>query len=169
MVDITEQVLEVAPFRIRRRVKWGECDPAGVVYTARFSDYVLSTYELFMRELLGGEFQNSKDEHGFGTPCKAMSFEFLASLRPDEEFEMTVLLAEVRSRTFDLDISGSHIEGRDIFRARITPITIKRGDRSRAIELPTMLRERLEAYRSRCKQKMNEVAVNSGRSEAGHG
>ena len=153
MLDITEQVLELAPFRVRRRVKWGECDPAGVVYTARFSDYVISVFELFMRHLLKGAFQNEKDEHGFGTPCKALSLEFFASLRPDEEFDMTVLVADIRSRTFDLDICGRDLAGKDLFRARMTPITIKRGDRSRGIELPAMLRERLEAYRSSTMEK----------------
>ena len=152
MLDITEQVLELAPFRVRRRVKWGECDPAGVVYTARFCEYVISAFELFMRHLLGSGFQGAKDEHGFGTPCKALSLEFFASLRPDEEFEMTVLLAEIRNRTFDLEVLGRDLEGKDLFRARMTPITIKRGDRSRAIELPAMLRERLEAYRNACKE-----------------
>lgn len=150
MLDVTEQVLELTPLRVRRRVKWGECDPAGVVYTARFSDYVISAFELFMRQLLRGGFQGAKDEHGFGTPCKALSLEFFASLRPDDEFDMTVLVTDIRNRTFDLEILGRALEGKDLFRARMTPITIKRGDRSRAIELPAMLRERLEAYRSAC-------------------
>ncbi len=153
MLDVTEQVVERTPLRVRRRVKWGECDPAGVVYTVRFADYVISAFELFMRQLLEGEFQGAKDEHGFGTPCKALSLEFFASLRPDEEFEMTVLLAEIRNRTFDLEVLGRDLEGKDLFRARMTPITIKRGDRSRAIELPAMLRQRLEAYRSACMEK----------------
>ena len=65
---------------------------------------------------------------------------------------MTVLLAEIRNRTFDLEVLGRDLEGKDLFRARMTPITIKRGDRSRAIELPAMLRERLEAYRNACKE-----------------
>jgi acyl-CoA thioester hydrolase len=154
MLDVTEQVLELAPLRVRRRVKWGECDPAGVVYTARFSDYVISAFELFMRHLLRGAFQEAKDEHGFGTPCKALSLEFFASLRPDDEFDMTVLVAEIRTRTFDLEIRGSDIDGKDLFRARMTPITIKRGDRSRAIELPSMLRERLESYRTSCRREV---------------
>lgn len=37
----TEHVLSQLPFVVRRRVKWGECDPAGVVYTVTFSEYVI--------------------------------------------------------------------------------------------------------------------------------
>jgi 4-hydroxybenzoyl-CoA thioesterase len=153
MLDVTEQVVNRTPLRVRRRVKWGECDPAGVVYTARFSDYLISAFELFMRQLLESAFQSAKDEHGFGTPCKALSLEFFASLRPDEEFEMTVLVTDIRNRTFDLEIQGRGLDGKPLFSGRMTPITIKRGDRSRAIELPAMLRERLEAYRISCTEK----------------
>src|SRR5437868_3736297 len=143
MLDVTEQVIERTPLRVRRRVKWGECDPAGVVYTARFSDYVISAFELFMRHLV--------DEPGCDTPAKALSFEFRASLRPGDEFEMTVLVVDIRNRTFDLEINGRDLDGKHLFRARLTPITIQRSDRSRAIELPATLRERLESYRTSCK------------------
>jgi acyl-CoA thioester hydrolase len=43
----TEHVLRTLPFTVRRRVKWGECDPAKVVYTVTFSEYVISVAELF--------------------------------------------------------------------------------------------------------------------------
>ncbi len=155
-LDATEQVIEKIPLRVRRRVKWGECDPAGVVYTGRFPDYVISAFELFMRQLLGGAFQNAEDTHGFGTPCKALSIEFVSSLRPDQEFEMTVLVREMRNRTFDLDVNARHMDGKEAFRARITPITIKRGDRSAGIALPPILRESLERYRHACEERSRQ-------------
>src|SRR5439155_20898499 len=37
----TEQVIGTTPVVIRRRVKWGDCDPAGVVYTVTFGEYVI--------------------------------------------------------------------------------------------------------------------------------
>jgi acyl-CoA thioesterase FadM len=65
-----------------------------------------------------------------------------------------VQVADIRNRTFDLDILGRDLDGKGLFRARLTPITINRGDRSRAIELPAMLRERLERYRTSCTKKV---------------
>ena len=43
----TEYIVSELPLVVRRRVKWGECDPAGVVYTVSFSEYVISAAELF--------------------------------------------------------------------------------------------------------------------------
>ena len=37
-----EYLLSERPLTVRRRVRWGECDPAGVVYTATFADYAIS-------------------------------------------------------------------------------------------------------------------------------
>ena len=33
MIVINEAVVHTAPVTVRRRVKWSDCDPAGVVYT----------------------------------------------------------------------------------------------------------------------------------------
>jgi hypothetical protein len=74
----TEQVTDTTPLKVHRRVRWGECDPAGVVYTVNFCEYVASAFELFMAEL----------------------------------------------RTFDLIIEGRSKNGRNIFRAKLTPIAV---------------------------------------------
>jgi acyl-CoA thioesterase FadM len=148
--DATEGIVQGVPVRVRMRVKWGDCDPAGVVYTVRFGDYVSCAYDLFQRHLLDGPPWKVREELGFDMPAKALTFEFLASLRPDDEFEMTVRVADIRNRTFDIDIEACNLAGRVLFRAKLTPITIRFGDRSAAIQLPVLLRERLEHYRNQC-------------------
>ncbi len=148
--DAAEEMIKCVPLRVPVRVKWGECDPAGVVYTVRFGDYVTLAYDSFQRHLLGGPPWKVREELGFDMPAKALSFEFLASLRPDDEFEMTVRVADIRDRTFDIDIEALNSAGRVLFRAKLTPIAIRFGDRSAAIELPALLRQRLKQYRSRC-------------------
>nr|WP_236589493.1 thioesterase family protein [Ramlibacter aurantiacus] len=134
---------------IRRRVKWGECDPAGVVYTVAFAEYVISAAELFYGSLFGTTPQKAKDLIGFGTPSRALSFDFQRSLRPDEEFETTVRVAEVRQRSFVLEMHARTPEGDTVFTARLTPACIARGER-RAVELPQRLRDALERYRLAC-------------------
>ncbi|MGA8291299.1 MAG: hypothetical protein WB820_02120, partial [Rhodoplanes sp.] len=34
-------------FTVRRIVNWGDCDPAGIVYTPRVLDYVCETIDAF--------------------------------------------------------------------------------------------------------------------------
>jgi acyl-CoA thioesterase FadM len=145
----TEQVIETTPLTVHRRARWGECDPAGVVYTVNFCEYVASAFELFMAELLGGPLQTMKQRHGLATPARALTLEFTGPLRPDEEFVMTVAVADVRTRTFDLIIEGRSKNGRDIFRAKLTLIAVDPHTRV-AIPIPGVLRERLDRYKGAC-------------------
>jgi acyl-CoA thioesterase FadM len=145
----TESVTSLHPLTIRRRVKWGDCDPAGVVYTVMFAEYVISAAELFYGALFDTTPQKAKNEIGFGTPSRALAFDFQRSLRPDEEFDMTVRVTDIRSRTYVLDIHGRTPEGETVFIAQLTPVCVAREVR-RSIEMPARFREALENYRAKC-------------------
>ncbi|RZL95683.1 MAG: thioesterase [Variovorax sp.] len=145
----TEWVLSQLPLVIRRRVKWGECDPAGVVYTVTFSEYVISAAELFYGALFDTTPQRAKREQGFGTPSRALSFDFQCSLRPDDEFDMTVTVADIHSRTYVLDITGRTPQGEVVFVAKLTPVCVARDER-RSIEIPDSFRQALQRYRDAC-------------------
>ncbi|MFT4067771.1 acyl-CoA thioesterase [Paraburkholderia sp.] len=145
----TEHVAGTLPFVVRRRVRWGECDPAGVVYTASFSDYVISFAELFYGFLFDGAPQAVKNHHGFGTPTRALEFDFRRSLKPDEIFDATVQVDAIRTRTFTLVITARMDDGEVAFIARLTPVCIRR-DARESIEMPDVLRDVLERYQSRC-------------------
>ncbi len=144
-----EYLVSTRPMTVRRRVKWGECDPAGVVYTATFADYVVAAAELFYGALFGSTPQIVKSERGFGTPTRALSFDFLRSLRPDEDFDMTVYVADVRSRTYTLDVVATMPQGERVFTARLTPVCVARPER-RSIEIPGAFREALLDYQRDC-------------------
>jgi acyl-CoA thioester hydrolase len=148
LMTSTEHVIAEAPFTIRRRVKWGECDPAGVAYTVTFAEYVMSAAELFYGFLLGSSPQAAKQEHGFGTPTGALKLDFRRSLRPDEEFDITVRPGEIRARSYVLLIEAHTPQGELVFSAELTPICVARHER-RAIELPASFRMALEQYRDR--------------------
>src|ERR1700716_411258 len=145
----TEQVIETTPLTVHRRARWGECDPAGGAYTVNFCEYVASAFELFMAELLGGPLQTMKQRHGLATPARALTLEFTGPLRPDEEFIMTVVVADVRTRTFDLIIQGCSKGGREIFPPKLTPIAVDPDTRA-AVPIPGVLRERLDRYKGAC-------------------
>lgn len=142
----TEIVVGTSPVTIQRRVKWGECDPAGVVYMVNYSEYVVSAYELFMAALLNEAFQDGKMRHGVALPAKAFSIEFSASLRPDDEFLMAVTITDIRTKTFDVSVQGLSIDRRNRFLARLTPIAVDPSSRT-AAPLPEAMARKLRQYR----------------------
>ena len=152
MVDVkvaTEAVIGNLPVTVRRRVKWGECDPAGVVYFVNYGEYVVSAYELMMTELLGEEFQKAKARHGVALPAKAFKIDFSASLRTGDEFLMTVEISDIRTKTFDALVRGHSVSRSPLFWATLTLIAVRPMDRS-AMPLPVALVAELERYRTAC-------------------
>lgn len=144
----TEHVIADTPFTVRRIVKWGQCDPAGVVYTVAFGEYVISTAELFYAHLMGQSPQRGKDHHDFGTPTRALSFDFQRSLRPDDQFDTIVTIGEIRNSTFELVMTATNEALETVFIARLIPVCIFRGER-KSRPLPNFLREALETYKAR--------------------
>ena len=151
-VNFSEKMISTQPVVVRRRVKFGECDPAGVVYTPNFSEFALSAYQWFMSSLLGEPMFAAMNRMGFDSPIKALTFEFLSMLAVEDVFDMTCRVVDIRHRTFDVEVVGRSTTGplHDLFIARITPIMLSRSDR-RSIEIPDVLRRQLERYKEQTK------------------
>jgi acyl-CoA thioester hydrolase len=131
---------------VRRRVRFGDCDPAGVVYTVRFSDYVVSAMDLFFAELFGAKRAEQAGMFGVDMPLKALQFTFLRALRCDDEFAMVVTIGEIRHRTFDLKIAALSELDEGVFDATLTPICIHTSGERRSIPIPDAMRRRLASY-----------------------
>ena len=148
-LDYSEKMISTLPVTVRRRVKFGECDPAGVVYTPVFSEYTLSAYQWFLQAMLGGPMFAAMKRVGFDSPIKALTFEFRNMLVTEQVFDLVCRVTEIRTRTFDIEITGRSTTEKphDIYVSKLTPIMLSRSER-RSIEIPAELRQKLEAYRT---------------------
>lgn len=144
-------IVSLEPIIVRRTVRWGECDPAGIVYTPRFLDYCIEVYEAFLSLMLGGPLHSAKQPLGIDFPCRGAELDFRSPLPLDARFDMELRVAPPRSRTFDLHITGRRLdpEGPLIaFLARVSPIIVDVRERT-AVSLPDPLRRAVEDYASR--------------------
>jgi acyl-CoA thioesterase FadM len=135
-----ERLLSRRPLVIERRVRWADCDPAGVVYTGKFSEYLLSAMGYVFDTLAGEQryFEWLK-RLGVDTPCKGLELEFHGALWPDDLFEMHCSLAEIRHSSFDVRVEARQADGRRIFTGRFSPICISREVRRRVPIPPALL------------------------------
>lgn len=141
-LPFVEALISRRPVIVRRRVLWGECDPAGVVYTPRFSDYLVAAYLWFLRYELSG---TGLTELGIGTPMKAMKVEFHRMLAVDDWFNMRLSVSAVRTRTFDLEIRATGDDGLLRFAGLLTPIMFDNESRT-GVAIPEGTRARLMTY-----------------------
>jgi acyl-CoA thioesterase FadM len=139
-----ESVVSRQPFVVKRLVRWSDCDPAGVVYTGRFCDYVLSANNLFYSELAQGSYRKWVKALGIDTPCKGLEFEFHGALWPDDEFLIHGRVSAIRKHSYDIRYEATQADGRRIFSARLSPICISSSGAREGVPIPDAMRARLE-------------------------
>lgn len=142
--DATEYVLSRHPFVVRRRARWGECDPAGVVYTGKFVDYLLSAVSLFNEHVMGESVEAYKKRLQFQTPCKGLSMVFDGALWPNDEFDMHVTVSNIRTSSFDMAVKAVRPNGDAVFSGVVSPVCIAISER-RSIPIPEDLKTKLLA------------------------
>lgn len=145
-----EEIVSTRPLVIRRVVRWGECDPAGIVYTPRFLDYVVSAYEGFVSLMLDAPLHGAKAVLGVDFPARAVSLDFRSPLALEQSFDMLLRVGDLRRRSYDLHVRASRVlpgggPGPLAFLARLTPVTVDPATRA-AVALPVALRAAIAAY-----------------------
>lgn len=143
-----EYVLSESPFTVRRKVRWADCDPAGVVYTGQFSEYVLSAVALFkdfIADAAGGGARSLDELYGVGMPCRGMAFDFSGTLWPGDCVDIECWVGEIRTKSFDFHFQGHSPDSRPIFTARFSPICV-RTDARIGTEIPPALRATLQRH-----------------------
>ena len=129
MIRGTEYILQESPFIVRRQVRWADCDPAGVVYTGRFPEYVLGAVSLFSNHIAGNDRLSLGKHFGVDTPCKGMRFEFSASLWPYDEIDIACYVSEIRTKSYDITCEARRLDGTKAFHAVFSPICIRQDER----------------------------------------
>jgi acyl-CoA thioesterase FadM len=126
-----EYVLSELPFTVRRTVRWADCDPAGVVYTGQFSEYLLGAVIHFLKHVGLAPGSDIHKENGTVLPCKHMSLTFHVALWPDDVVDLRVRVGELREHTFEIVVHGLLSDGRLAFQGIFVPIFIKSNARVR--------------------------------------
>jgi len=145
-IESYESVTSREPFVVRRRVRWGECDPAGVVYTGKFVDYMLAAVNLFYANLVESDYRTFLKSQGVGTPCRGLDMDFRGALWPEDEFLMRVRVRELRRASFDMQVDGYQESGREIFVGRFTGICIPGNGERTSVAIPDALRAALAQH-----------------------
>ncbi|MCW5750747.1 MAG: acyl-CoA thioesterase [Alphaproteobacteria bacterium] len=142
--------MKQVPYRIRRRVKWGETDPAGIVYTPRFMDYAVEALESWFADIVGVDWYGLRRLHGLGSPLAHASLDFRKPLFPHEEFDVGVLVLEIGRSSITVRIEGRNPAGELCFEGRLVSVIIDAAT-IRPHAIPPDFRTRIENYARACK------------------
>ncbi|MGO1003474.1 acyl-CoA thioesterase [Lysobacter sp. CA196] len=135
------------PFRTRRVILFGDCDPGGVVYTPRVAHFVVEAGLDFLSHALGGPAARQLFALGILPPARALSIEFLHPMAWDDAIDIEVSVEKIGEHSFTLLVNASNAEGKPSFRATITQVAVS-PETKRPVPLPPELRAALDATRA---------------------
>ena len=139
----------VSAFRIARTVSWGDCDPAGIIYTPRVLDYAMETLEAWNREVLGIPWIKLNRDMSLGMPTVRAEMDFMGAPAPDEEVVTELRVERVGRSSVTFLITGTNRDGRALFRVKVTSCVISR-PQFKSTPIPEAILQRIHDYRKAC-------------------
>lgn len=130
------------PFMVNRRILFGDCDPAGIVYTPRISYFVIEAVHDFLTHALGAPAIREIFAMGILPPARALSVEFLAPMSWDEVIDIEVSSKELTTSSFTFLVEARNSAKELTFRSTLTQVSIS-PESKRPVPLPDALREAL--------------------------
>ena len=132
------------PFVHARRVRWGESDPARIVYTARFLDFAMDAIEAFFQDRLGAGFYELNLDHGIGTPFVHVELDFRSPLTPRDTLETEVRLVRLGGSSVTFAVAG-RAGGRLAFEGKLVSAFVDiTGATMKPVPIPPRFRALLE-------------------------
>lgn len=132
------------PFRVRRRVEFGDTDMAGIIHFSNYFRYMESAEVAFLRAR-GLSVAMEWEGQSIGFPRVSASCDFLRPAKFDDELEITVQLANLgrKSVTYAFEFSR---DGEVMARGQISAVccrVYRDAHRIESIEIPEGIRTRL--------------------------
>lgn len=132
-------------FSVKRRVSWGECDPAGIIYTPRALDYGAETLEAWVRDVLGLTWFEMNTKMNLGMPTVRVEIDYVGVLAVDDDVVCTLIVERLGNSSMTSRITVHDGAGRDFFHVTIISCLVKK-PAFKAMAWPADIKAKIETY-----------------------
>jgi acyl-CoA thioester hydrolase len=135
-------------FKLKRRIEFAETDMAGIVHFSNFFKMMEATEHAFFRSL-GFTIHGHDPVSTTGWPRVSASCDYRAPLRFEEEVEIHLLVAEIRTRSIRYQFVFRKVsDGTEVARGSVTAVCAavdKSTGKLAAIPIPDAVRNCIQA------------------------
>jgi len=135
------------PYRTEIRVRFGDCDPAGIVFYPRYLEIFNGLVEDWCRDELQYSFPDLITQRGWGLPTVHLEVDFLAPSRFGDVLSASLSVRSVGRSSVNIDIVLCSQDGKERVRGKVVLVLIDRKPH-KAIPIPDELRARMLAFRA---------------------
>jgi acyl-CoA thioester hydrolase len=131
-------------FKMTRRVEFAETDMAGIVHFSNFFRMMEATEHAFFRSL-GFTIHGLEDDATIGWPRVSAACDYRAPLRFEEEVEIHLIVAEVRSRSIRYQFIFRKVgDGVEVARGSVAAVCAS-VDKTTGKLVPVLIPDRIRA------------------------
>ena len=127
------------------RVRFGDCDAAGIVYYPRYLEMFNAVVEDWFRDELRSSFTEIVINRRLGLPTVHLEVDFVAPSHFDEKLSATLKVSSLGKSSLGLDIILRGPDNGDRVRGKVVIVLIERV-MMRSIPWPSDLRERILVF-----------------------
>jgi 4-hydroxybenzoyl-CoA thioesterase len=142
---MTASFSSAAPFCTSIPVRFGDCDPAGIVFYPRYFEMFNSIVEDWCDQGLGMSFREMHLKHGIGVPTVHIETDFIAPSELGDLLQAQLTVDRIGGASMHVAIRLFGPDGTARVRASIVLVTMNLHER-RAIPLPDDMRGRASAF-----------------------
>jgi acyl-CoA thioester hydrolase len=130
------------PFVHELRVRYGECDPQGIVFNANYLVYFDVAFTELWREAIGP--WKLLHDHGIDAVVAEANLDFKAPARDDEILSLHARVTRLGATSITTEIDYMH-EGQLLVRARLRHVCVARESWTKT-DVPQFVREGLRRF-----------------------
>jgi 4-hydroxybenzoyl-CoA thioesterase len=135
------------PYRAQVLVRFGDCDPAGIVFYPRYLEIFNNIVEDWCRDGLQLSFPDLITQRGWGLPTAHLDVDFAAPSRFGEVLSAALSVRSVGTSSVNVEIALCGPDGSLRVRGSVVLVLIERKPH-KAIPIPDDLRARILAFRA---------------------
>ncbi len=137
------------PYTRNRRLLWGDCDPAGVLYTPQAFQLGMEIIEHWLIELIGYDWIALQNNFGLDTPTVRLNSEFKHAVRAGDEVELRLKIEKLGGSSINYIVEAFNETGQLCF--IIDQVSCFVGEESfKLVPIPDEFREKIAAYCAAC-------------------
>lgn len=129
---------------IKRKALFGDCDPAGIVYTPRFSHFAVEAVHEALDVWLEGHGMKLLLKNDLLLPVRALAIDFTHPVAWDDEMHISVSISKVGERSISFIVKGMVLDNVLAFTATLTKVTVNVKTRE-SIAIPTDIKQVLSS------------------------
>ncbi|MBE0577085.1 MAG: thioesterase family protein [Desulfuromonadales bacterium] len=141
--------MTTAPFTVKRRTAWGDCDPARIYYTPRAVDYAVEAIEAWYEAVLGISWAELAEHSDLNVRFIRVDCDYHRPLAASQVAHLQVWVTGVECSHVTLTVIGEDGDKALCFLARLVCHFVERSN-AIAIPIPAEFRQRIESYKDKC-------------------